>query len=481
VNISREAALRAAWSRGLLAYKLRPYQADLHGALWKWILDENCRLGCPVISRQYGKSFVQNLVAIEVAHRVPEAQIRCVAPSRKQLLDITLPIIRQIIKDCPEDLKPKWRSKHSMWEFHNGSEMYISGANDGHADDSRGPRSHFGYIDEAGFVDDLGYLVDSVLMPQTISTGGTLVVTSTPPRSPSHPFVDIAQGCQLEGNWIHRDIYSTGFAQTAIDSYAKSCGGFESTNWKREYLALFVIDSNLAIIPEWKSEYVGLPPTPATASYWHGYEAMDLGVRDNTACLFARYDFQRAQLRVEDELILKGTSLTTPLLSDEIRKKEQALGYDKTGVYRRIADNNNLQLLQDLAAVHGLPFMPTNKDALPAMVNELRTWVGAGRIRVDPKCQNLLGCLSTGIWRNEANVGREFGRSRVYGHFDALAALMYLVRNLDVHTNPLPAGYGYDTTTQWVSPAVMERDTESAAAVRQIFRVNGRGKIDGRR
>ncbi len=37
---------------------------------------------------------------------------------------------------------------------------------------------------------------------------------------------------------------------------------------------------------------------------------------------------------------------------------------------------------------------------------------------------------------------KELARSKVYGHFDALMALVYLVRNIDTQTNPIPKYYG---------------------------------------
>lgn len=38
---------------------------------------------------------------------------------------------------------------------------------------------------------------------------------------------------------------------------------------------------------------------------------------------------------------------------------------------KRIADNNNVILLQDMSLMHGVHFAPTNKDTLMAMVNEV--------------------------------------------------------------------------------------------------------------
>lgn len=473
-ELSRERATELAWERGLLGYKVYRYQRPLYEALWGAILDPNCLQFTPVISRQFGKSFCQNLVATEFAIRVPRSEIHQSSPSRQQIKTISLPVMSQILADCPERLRPKYRDRDHYWIFPNGSKIHLGGANDGHADDLRGPRSHLGLVDEAGFIDDLDYLVDSIMTPQTLSTNGTTIITSTPPLSPAHPFVDFVNACQARGHYIHRDIYATDYSRERIAALMHAAGGENSSNWKREYLALFVIDQNLAICPEWSQDYVGLPPMNPLGSYWHRYEFMDMGVRDNTAVLFAYYDFKAAQLCIEDEEIIKGTKLVTPLLADLIRKKEVALGYDQTGVYQRVADNTNLQLLNDLRAIHGLPFLPTSKDDLTAMVNELRMWVGAGRVRVHPRCANLIGCAKSAIWKNEANVGREFARSRQFGHFDALAALIYGVRNCHASVNPVPPGLGYNPYLEWRDPKTLEEQSDTAAVLRNFFRIGRR-------
>jgi len=132
-------------------------------------------------------------------------------------------------------------------------------------------------------------------------------------------------------------------------------------------------------------------------------------------------------------------------LKDAILIKERE-NFGVSPVYRRVADNNNLLLLQDLGSLHGLHFNATDKSSLDAMVNEMRMFVGAGRLIVSPKCTMLLGCLKYGIFDDKR---RAFARSTLYKHFDHLAALMYMIRNLDQATNPVPNTYGMALGTHW--------------------------------
>ena len=203
----------------------------------------------------------------------------------------------------------------------------------------------------------------------------------------------------------------------------------------------FVTDTNLAIIPEWKDDYIQSIDRDEYFKYYHCYEAMDIGTVDFTACLYAYYDFKKAKLIIEDEFHMNGPEMTTDVLAKMIRQKESDLDYRSP--YLRISDNNNLILLQDLSYLHKMPFSPTSKDDLQAMVNEVRLWVSQGRVLIHPRCKMLICNLKYGLFNKKR---KEFERSKIYGHYDHLAALVYLIRNVNQHTNPIPSylGYRYD-------------------------------------
>jgi hypothetical protein len=158
-------------------------------------------------------------------------------------------------------------------------------------------------------------------------------------------------------------------------------------------------------------------------------------VRDFTVVLLGYYDFPNARLVIEDEVALSGSAVTTRNIAAETRKRERDRGYIP---YRRVADNNNLILINDLSIQEELPFMPTDKDSLEAMINNLRLWFKDKRIVIHPRCQFLIGTLGSALWNEKRN---DFSRSKTFGHADAVAALMYGVRNIDVHTNPIPVTY----------------------------------------
>lgn len=189
-------------------------------------------------------------------------------------------------------------------------------------------------------------------------------------------------------------------------------------------------------------------------NFFHKYEFLDTGVRDFTINGFGYYHFNLGKFIVEDEILLKEDRVRTDILADETKQKEKDLGYTK--LYRRIGDNNNLIILNDLSGPkHNLPWMATTKGVLNSnnadedfgMVNQLRLWVNAGRLIVHPRCKYLIGCLENGIWDKNKKA---FARSTTYGHFDGLAALCYLVRHVDTQTNPIPQMYGLSQQTHHI-------------------------------
>lgn len=454
-------AQQEAWFRGNLSWKLHSAQKIID----KTFKETKNQLFVGNCSRQFGKSFWAVCKAVEQALKKPKSQIRYGAAFQSDLVDFIIPAFDKVMEDCPEQIKGKYKSQGSCFVFPNGSKIKLVGL-DKNPNGLRGNTLDLIILDECGFVSNLDYIYKSVIIPATTHRPeAKIVLISTPPSTPAHAFLDYVQKAELEGGYAMFTIYNNPMVDEAtIQRLMKESGGEASTTWQREYLCQFKTDSDSAIIPEWDDKYIQEPPKDEFYKYYHGYAAMDLGVKDFTAVIFGYYDFKKATLFIEDEIVLNGPSLTTHKLKDAILEKEQTLWGTKKP-YRRISDNNNLMLLQDLTTLHGLTFMPTNKDTLEAMINELRLLVQAGRIVISPKCKLTAGSLKYGVWDTKRTG---FARSTTYGHFDCLAALIYLVRNLDKHTNPIPGTYGTDIHTHWVP----NRNEESGqtSELRKLFK-----------
>lgn len=111
--------------------------------------------------------------------------------------------------------------------------------------------------------------------------------------------------------------------------------------------------------------------------------------------------------------------------------------YDRTGFHinpaARVSDVDK-QLIRDLDDHYGLEFLATSKEELVTMLRNLRNWVAEGR---------LWFARDAGPVIDHVNAGKRDKRGKlaehpVYGHFDALAALVYLVRKVESYTNLRP-------------------------------------------
>lgn len=393
-------------------------------------------------SRRLGKSYLMCLIAAEYAMTDGRYPVLFAAPTQKALRNIIKPLFRQIFATCPDEMRPKMHIADSGYRFPSGGEIHIAGVNAGHEDDLRGTAAGLCLIDEAGMVTDLDYLVNDIMMPQLLTTGGNLVMASTPPRTPIHSFVDFANRADAIGNYSKYTIYDSGYKPELIEQFCDEAGGKESTTWRREYLCDFVVDENFAIVPEYCECTYNADDKFKHYRYFHKYVAMDIGGRDKTAILFAYYDFDNAQLVVEDEVIFSGRDTTTKMIADAVISKEKELwGYGieknarRNNPHMRIADNNNIIMLQDLGQLHNVHFLATNKDNLHAMVNKVRLWFQQKRIAIKPCCKQTIGCVKYGIWNDHRT---EFARNKEFGHYDALASLVYLIRNVDETSNPIP-------------------------------------------
>lgn len=443
--------LRERWKRGRLSYKLHSGQILFRNKYnEEWQKSHN-QLFVGECSRQFGKSFEQAVLHVETCIRKKNARTKYATAFLTDLVEFIIPNFNTVIEDCPQDLAPKYKTQGSKWVFPNGSEIKLVGL-DKHPNSLRGNAIDLITIDEAGFVDGLDYLYKSVIIPATTHRPNCRIfMVSTPPSTPAHDFIDFVHKAELEGGHVKLTIYDNPRVDAAtIARLMKESGGEQSSTWQREYLCKHILDSNLAIIREWQDKYSIEVPRDAYYPFYHRYNSMDLGTKHFTAGIFGYYDFLKASLIIEDEFTLNGPELTTVILEAEIRKKEREVWSENPAVspkdpYLRVSDNNNPLLLQDLSYIHKLHFTPTDKGTLEEMVNTVRIMVDKGQILVHPKCKQLIGCLKYGVWDKKRE---KFSESKVYGHFDALAALVYLVRNLNKSTNPIPSNFQIDNSNQ---------------------------------
>lgn len=389
------------------------------------------------ISRQWGKTYFGVTKAIALALKKPGARIRIATAFQSDLVDFVEPAFEAVLANCPPELQPKYLQQRKRYVFRNGSSVRLVGL-DRKPNGLRGNTIDLIILDEAGFIARLDYLHTSVIVPLTTHRpDAKILLLSTPPESPDHEFWNFVDRAKLDNSYAEFTIDENPLLTPKdIARIEREMGGRETTAFQREYLCKKVVEKERAIIPEFNVDvHVREFQRPDYWRHLHNYDFLDSGVRHFSVVLLGYYDFPTATLCIEDEIKLRGSEVTTRNIADKTKKKEQDLGYIP---YRRISDNNNLILINDLSTTEKLPFSPTDKDSLEAMVNALRLWFKDRRVLVHPRCKFLIGTLGSALWNKNRD---DFAESKTYGHADAIAALMYGVRNVDVHTNPIPPDF----------------------------------------
>jgi hypothetical protein len=475
----RKEARAQLWRSGDLRFLLDANQLRDYEAIWSrpaedYVLD---------VSRQTGKSWLLLVIANEFALTHPGARIPYASLTQKSIIEIIEPAMEQMLADCPADCRPKFNRQACVWEWPNGSRMPAAGTDNKHYTALRGPRAHLILKDEVGFFEDPEE-VDAVLSPQRLTTGGIIIEASTPPVSPAHPWSRRCQVAKAEGRYSHRTIWEHArMSKQQIEAFLRreatlrGFGSYEdflrSTVYRREYLAEHVVDETRAVVPMWNGAAERLVREVPRPRWFLPCEGFDFGFRDGLAAVFGHWDYKRAAAVVEDELLLFGTPDQRMLgkLAEEVRGKERALWplsmpkpyteakpseWKAWAPFGRWGDND-LLVINELAAGHGLNLQPTRKDDKELQVAALNQLVAAGKLLIHPRCKRLVSQLATTVW----NKQRTSYERNAEGHGDVLDALLYWLRNLPRHIDPAPPFWDADPERAYV-PEAGPSEEESA-------------------
>lgn len=477
------------WRQGNLRFLLHKGQRELDDFVLG-LENRQKRRGVVKTTRRYGKTFYNASRAIGKSIRFPGRLTPFVAPTVKSLKTIVKPIFQAILRDCPRDLLPRYKAQDAVYEFPNGSNIILAGTDNGNAEKLRGIKADEALLDEAGFMNDLSYIVNDIITPALMYGDGLLLASSTPPPTADHYFVQMLQDSESDDSSYSRTIWDNpmisvkeimDFADVlhcSVDwerfhkehdemhmfdmEWGKSLLLEKSVPFRREFEAEILTDPEKAIVPEFTADretaIVTEWPRPP---HYHPYTVIDTGFIDFTAVIFGYWDFAKAKAIVEDDILIdfRGEGMNAETLAKRVLEREQELWGRPS--YLRFADGD-LIVLNELAQ-HGIPINPVKKDELEAQVSSLRLDVTSDKLRINPRAKNAIAHMRYGIWDNQR---RKFARTENSGHFDALAALMYFVRHINRQDNPYPSDWGVTDHFNQVLPSSWE---ENPDVIKEIF------------
>ena len=462
-------ALLHLWTACDLSYLLHESQEEL---LAEFRASQS-RIFVVVCARRWGKTTFCCGLAIEEG--LKGGRVLYATQTQKAARQIVEPIMRQLLEDCPEHLRPSFKRQEGRWVFPSGGEITLAGCDGGNHERLRGTECDLAILDEAGFIDDLEYIVKSVVLPQTLTTGGRILMPSTPSRSPSHPFVaKYMLEAEAKGELRRRTIYDAPHLtdRDRAEMIAEQ-GGPESSDARRESFAEAVVDETYAIVPEFNRRvHVFEADAPR---YFHAYTFADFGFSDLTVVGFWEYHFRAGLLYCRDELTFQNTSSAhiAPAVFDKERElwgraPEERWGdpnaHKSYGAQSRIT-------LQDLSVNHGQDWCAVRRDHLEAGVNALRLACGNNSIAWHPRCTTTIAHLAGGIWNKSRT---SFERSGEFGHFDGLAMSMYAERHVDRSRNPYPVlAQGVTEDTHHI-PSDLLDGSQGGSLAHELARAFGR-------
>ena len=483
------------WRRGDLSWKLHTEQAAIRDLIQKAETTHNKKVGART-SRRFGKTFVFCSIASEYCLRERNIIIPYCAPTIKALKTVILPITTEIFRDCPPAMRPVLRRQDGVLYFpQTESQILLVSAENGNEEKARGLKARAAFVDEGGVIKNLKYIVHDILLPTLMYSNGPLALSGTPPSSPDHYYVNFMAEAEAKGYCVHRTVWDNPmlsnkeileFAEAVgciIDwelykskankrnahdrDFGQSCVIEKSITFRREFEAEIIIDPEKAVIPEFSEEkakeIVVATPRP---EFCHKYTIVDTGFIDFTGVVFGYYDFRRAKVVVEDDLLL---DFTQPGMNAEkaahmiLAKEKDLWGDDKP--YARFGDGD-LIVLNEFTR-HGLIITPVKKDQLEAQVNTVRIDITQGVLEFNPNATNTILHTKYATWNHQR---KQFERGEGMGHYDCLAALIYFVRHVNRHDNPWPALMGL-TQDNWVPEKLRNERTQSSKAISEIFKL----------
>jgi len=469
-KISKAEAIKELWRRGELSWKLDAVQKQMHLSYY----NASFKIHTWLLARRSGKTYLLCVLALEQCIKVPNSIVKFVSPTKLQVNNNVRPLFKKLIEDCPEDIKPEFRTKDYIYYFPNGSEIQLAGTDSGHAEKLRGGDSHICIVDEAGSCDHLETVVKSILLPTTLITRGKLVLASTPPQEPEHDFIRFIEEAEHRGSLVKKTVFDNPrISKEQLEELIDELGGLQTDAARRELLCEIVKDSNTSVIPEATDElYTEIVKEWPKPPFYDTYEAMDLGFNDLTVILFGYYDFRAAKLIIEDEYVVNGQKLHLPNLVDIIRKKEEELWSNPLTneikkPTKRVSDIDYI-VLNEIRRISNneIKFEATKKDNNEAAINTLRVLLAKRQIIINPRCKTLLRHLKNVKWKSASNK-EKFARSPDDGHYDAVDALKYLVRSVSFTKNPYPMHYNAELY-QYYPPEVRNAEGFASSTQRNV-------------
>ena len=440
LNEEQKVAIDILWSRGNLRFLLHP------GQLKMFDFFEGKSFGAASTCRQIGKSFGAVAYCIEKCLQKPNQQIIYVAPTAKQVAGIAYKVLKSILATCPEDLLPH-KTKEELY-FQNGSVLMLAGCHN-KGDRLRGKTANVVVIDEARDIppDDFAYVCDSIIKPMLTTTGGQLLIITTPPDSPDHPFCmewipkAILNNSFYVANYKENPLIEPSFYRELLE---QDKGENSSVDFRREYLADYTsADYRKLICPSFNydeqiSRCAEYDKRKSSIDRLRLFTGIDLGSVNATAIVFGVYDELQNVLKIIGERVFFHPTTKDIIANIMDGEKEVYKPLNVQNEITRITDID-LKFIQDCRREYNLNMRQVIKKDNISMLRHLDDHIRTGQTIVDVNaCPILTQQLRCGLWKTTERRG--YQPCADGSHYDAIDAVKYLDLSINrtLNTKPSP-------------------------------------------
>lgn len=418
------------WKSGNLSYKLHSGQLEIYKQIKKYITDGQKEFALR-IARQYGKSYMTVVIALEMCLKNKGIIVRILGPTLDSIKSIVDDNLQPIIEDAPEGLIKRCKSEKRY--IVGTSSLRIGTLERSHIDQTaRGGNAFAIFCEECAASvksEDLKYAVESVINPQLLRSsskdhGGILAYITTPADMPEHYFhTDVEPKLMMRGTYFCKVVYDNPqLSEAQINLAMERCGGKDSEAWRREYLCEVFRSAKVCIVPEFNVQlHVSSFNIPQYKRLW---TCIDFGgSRDHHHAILYYWDYDKDVLYIYDEVHAYNET-STPELLKQIEDMEAC---DDFGPIGRWGDLPG-QLSVDLNRTYNFNITQTAKDDFESALSNLRSMFHTNKIMIHNRCTWTIKTLLAGRWNNQRT---DFMRTEELGHCDAIDALLYASRNID--------------------------------------------------
>ena len=365
------------------------------------ISDDASRFKVCVMGRRAGKTFL-SMHEIAKHARFPGSKVFYVAPTYK--------MCRQIIWDDLKEkfIRARWAKKINESNLEitlvNGSKIYLRSADN--PDNLRGVSMDYLVMDEAAMIDQKMWT--EVCRPALSDREGDALFLTTPKGKGSWIY-ELWQGAHSAENYSAFQYSTLAGGNVSVEEIEAARSELDDKSFRQEYEASFESYAG-SIYYNWDSSKHIRKQDKELNKNEILHVAMDFNVSPLVAAICR---VNGNEISVIDEISMEGSN--TFEMAEELLNRYPSTRMwvypDASGQARKTSSNtSDHHILRNAGFVLKVKNInPPVKDRIASVNASLKTVDGSVKLTVDPKCKNLIKCISSQVYKEGTQIPDKSG------------------------------------------------------------------------